>query len=250
MIPKIVFGLVWVLSSLIAGGLGAQMKHPNLDTGYRVAQKTADYSPSKDPWRRLQALYLPFSWQMEKAALKDKAVAKKVGRQLYQRLSPYRKTIRSAAKKFKIPEAVIGAVIMVESAGNSRAKAKTSSAKGLMQTIDSTFYSARKGLAQMGINIANSPYDPHASIMAGSWYLDRMYAQVLNDHHSPGHQRGDVNSWQKALEYYYAGPYHGRNKEPVVITYAGGRQIVIDKAAYSRKVLQWANLMQVSGRFG
>jgi soluble lytic murein transglycosylase-like protein len=216
----------------------------------KVLSKSTGHRQIEDPWQRLQALYLPFTRQMEKAALKYKSAARTVSKRLHGRLSPYRKMIRAAARTFDIPEAVLGAVIMVESAGNSQAKASTSSAKGLMQTIDSTFYSARQGLAQRGIHIRNSPYDPHASIMAGSWYLDQMYARAMDDHPIPDHRRGDVKSWKKALEYYYAGPYHGRNKEPVVITYTGGRQIVIKKEAYSQKVLQWANLMQGSGRSG
>ena len=70
---------------------------------------------------------------------------------------------------------------MVESSGNPKASAKASSAKGLMQTIKSTFAEARSGLKAIKIHIPNDPYSPKASIMAGSWYLDQMFRQMERD---------------------------------------------------------------------
>ena len=150
-----------------------------------------------------------------------------------------------ASQIFNVPVEVIAAVIMVESSGNPVAAAKTSSAKGLMQTIDATFNSARKKLATQGITIKNNPYDPHASIMAGTWYLDQMFRQVERDR-GASLDRNSLNSWRLPAEYYYAGPGHGRRRSPVVIIYSGGRKLRVDKADYSHKVLQWARMVDKS----
>ena len=136
---------------------------------------------------------------------------------------------------------------MAESGGNPRAQASTSTAKGLMQTIAGTFRDARKDLIAQGILIEDDPFDPHASIIAGAWYLDRMYAQAAVDRNQPDLNRRDIVSWRYPVEYYYAGPGHGRKKKKRVVVYAGGKQVVIDKPAYSRKVLQWAEIMDRSG---
>lgn len=70
---------------------------------------------------------------------------------------------------------------MAESGADPYAKAKTTSAKGLMQTIASTFEMARNGLADQGIRISDDPFDPESSIIAGAWYLDRMYTKAVKD---------------------------------------------------------------------
>ena len=54
-------------------------------------------------------------------------------------------------------------------------------------------------------------------------------------------------SWQVPVEYYYAGPGNGRKEKKRLIIYTGGRRILIDKPAYSSKVLQWAKIMSRSG---
>ena len=128
MYPSLLIALIWILPCAALAGSGLEKSA----VGDLLVARTQNDDPAADPWRRLQALYLPFTWQMEKQALKSRHAAKKVRQGFYQRLSPYRPLIQEAARRFNIPEAVIGAVIMVESAGNSRAKAKTSSAKGLM----------------------------------------------------------------------------------------------------------------------
>jgi len=131
---------------------------------------------------------------------------------------------------------------MVESGGNPHAAAKTSSAKGLMQTIDATFAEARRALAVQGIKIRNDPFKPRASIMAGTWYLDQMYRQVIRDR-GEVLQRNSITSWRLPTEYYYAGPGHGRKRSQVVMIYAGGKQIRVDKSGYSSKVLRWAHIL-------
>jgi len=200
--------------------------------------------PNTDPWLRLQAIFLPFTEKTETAALVDTAARKKVSGYLHGNLKPYSHFIQKAGRMFNIPEEIIGAVIMVESAGNPKAKAKTSSAQGLMQTVNGTFNMAKKKLLASGIRIAKSPYDPHASIMAGSWYLNRMYERAKTDGKSRINSRQHFDSWKYPLEYYYAGPENGRKKEDTVIIYAGGKRVVVDKPAYSKKVLKWAKIMK------
>jgi len=208
---------------------------------------TEKQGPRHDPWARLRAIYLPFSEAIETAALTDHKAARKVSGHLHKALRPYAHIINDAARRFLIPSEIIGAVIMAESGGNSRAQASTSTAKGLMQTIAGTFRDAREDLMAQGILIEDDPFDPQASIIAGAWYLDQMYAQATMDRKRPDLNRQDIASWRYPVEYYYAGPGHGRKKKKRVIIYAGGKQVVIDKPAYSRKVLQWAEIMSKPG---
>ena len=183
----------------------------------------------------------------ESTALTDHKEAIRISGLLHEALRPYEDFIREAAMRFRVPPVIIGAVIMAESGGNSRAKTRTSSARGLMQTIAGTFQEAREDLISKGIAIDDDPFDPRASIMAGSWYLDRMYAQAAMDREENALNRRDIATWRYPLEYYYAGPGNGRKEKERVIIYAGGKRVVIDKPAYSRKVLQWAEIMSKSG---
>jgi len=203
--------------------------------------------PVLDPWAYLRAIYLPFTEAAEKAALTDQKSARKVSGHLHRALLPYEDFIHEAAQRFDIPPEIIGAVIIVESGGNSRARARTSTAKGLMQTIDGTFRDARKDLLAKGIHIEDDPFDPRVSIMAGTWYLDRMYSQAAINHEKEVRNRQDIKSWRYPVEYYYVGPNNGRKDRELVAVYAGGRRVIIDKPAYSRKVLRWARIISKHG---
>ena len=200
---------------------------------------------ASDPWEKLWVVCLPFTEEAESAALNSPEAGRQIASYLHRALLPYVDTIDEAAVKFNIPEEIIGAVIMVESGGDADARANTSSAKGLMQTISGTFRDARNGLLSQGVFINNNPFDPYASIMAGSWYLDRMFETASDDGKHGLFSRQDLFSWRFPVEYYYAGPKNGRKGQNVVIMYAGGRRVVIDKAAYSRKVLHWARIMKM-----
>jgi soluble lytic murein transglycosylase-like protein len=212
-----------------------------------ISSNTEKRIAEQDPWARLRAVYLPFSESLETRALTDHNAARKVSDHLHEALRPYARIVRDAARRFRIPAEIIGAVIMAESGGNKRAQATTSTAKGLMQTIAGTFREARESLISQGIFIENDPFDPRASITAGAWYLDRMYAQAASDKNHPDRNRRNIASWRHAVEYYYAGPGNGRKKIKRLVVYAGGKRIVIDKPAYSEKVLQWAEIMNRSG---
>lgn len=201
------------------------------------------HSSQQDPWRQLQAIYLTFTQQQESDALVDNVARRKVAGELHKALKPYEHLIDQASRQFNIPREIIAAVIMVESGGDSQASATTSSAKGLMQTIDGTFSVARNGLRKQNFYIKDNPFDPRSSIMAGSWYLSRMFDLAFQDGKFTG-TRSDVRSWKCAAEYYFAGPGNGRNKKDVVIVYSGGDKVVIDKPAYSQKVLRWAQIMR------
>ncbi|CAN2045954.1 putative Transglycosylase SLT domain-containing protein [Candidatus Magnetomoraceae bacterium gMMP-1] len=158
-----------------------------------------------------------------------------------KRLKPYQKTIHRASINFDVPEQIIGAVILQESSGNPRAKAKTSSAKGLMQTINSTFAFAKKNLKKLGITISD-PYKPEDSIYAGAWYLSYVFELAKQDW-PKFNDRKKIEMWEKALEYYYAGPTWGKNPKPIFHAYINGKKIVIKKAYYSRKVLEYAFIL-------
>jgi soluble lytic murein transglycosylase-like protein len=199
---------------------------------------------AEDPWAKLRAIYLPFTEEEEKEAVTGTAAGQKVAAGIHTRLTAYEPFIKEASARFNVPIEIITAVIMVESGGNANAKAPTSSASGLMQTISSTFAEAGSALAAQGIEITPDPFDPRASIMAGTWYLDRMYAAAAADRPDFCVDRNRVASWKYPLEYYYAGPSYGSNRSPVVIIYANGKKILVDKPAYSGKVLQWAKILR------
>jgi hypothetical protein len=98
-----------------------------------------------------------------------------------------------------------------------------------------------------GIAIKDNPFDPRASIMAGAWYLNEMYKRALADKKPGVGDRNKRNSWKHPLQYYYAGPSGGRKNGDSVIIYAGGKKVVVDKKAYSQKVLRWAKIMEKYG---
>ena len=208
-----------------------------------VSQELEKKRPEPDPWTCLREIYLPFTEGAEKEALADPKSARIVSGYLQKALLPYKDFIHEAAQRFDIPPEIIGSVIMVESGGNARARARTSTAKGLMQTIDGTFRDARDGLRSKGILINDDPFDPRVSIMAGAWYLDRMYSQAAIYHGKEVRNRQAIKSWRYPVEYYYAGPRNGQKDRELVVVYAGGRRVIIDKPAYSRKVLRWARII-------
>jgi soluble lytic murein transglycosylase-like protein len=199
-----------------------------------------------DPWQLLRAKFLPFSRQEEEMARHQAVHAGTFQDRFAVRLKPYQSLIAAASRQFDIPWALLQAVIMAESGGNPRARAGITSAKGLMQTIDPTFKMARTGLAQKGIAIADDPFDPEASIMAGAWYLDRMYQQALSDGKMARTDRDDIGSWRYPLEYYYAGPGNGVRAENKIQVYSNGETRVIDKRAYSGKIQSWAQILAAS----
>lgn len=208
-----------------------------------VSVKVSEVLDVDDPWRKLQDYFIPFTEQQEVEALTNHKRAIEIAGKLHKRLYPFRAYIALASERFAVPPEIIGAVIMVESSGNPRAKAKTSSAKGLMQTIDSTFRMALVALKKKGIALVDSPFNVQSSIMTGSWYLGQMYEQAVRDGRLTRNGRASIPHWKLPSEYYYAGPGHGKKKHNVVITYVGGKRIVIDKSAYSQKVLRWATIM-------
>lgn len=146
--------------------------------------------------------------------------------------------IAEAERRFLVPAALIAAVIAQESAGNPRARAPDTSAKGLMQTIDATFAQARAVLAGRGIHIRD-PFVPRDSVLAGSWYLSHCFELARRDGVG-GQNRQNLAHWRHALEYYYAGPSLGRRPEAMVQVSRGGRTVSVNKARYARQVLKRA----------
>jgi soluble lytic murein transglycosylase-like protein len=212
-------------------------------------ETSAPKAPARrnDPWRRLQALYLPFTREAEEQALAKPGGDPRVSASLARLIAPYGDEIKRASTLFDIPEPIIGAVILVESAANPNSKARDTSASGLMQTIDGTYSMAKEALDELGIQIAETPFDPRSSILAGSWYLDLMFRKALEDRRMADTRRDRTGSWKVPLEYYYAGPGNGRRQGDRVIVYRNGRRVVIDKSVYSEKVLRWAHLLAQAG---
>ncbi|MCD6292479.1 MAG: lytic transglycosylase domain-containing protein [Deltaproteobacteria bacterium] len=211
---------------------------PTVKTSLLLPQSQKKVFAANDPWQRLRHVVIPFTIDDERALLagEDEMSSSPIKK----KLASWSREIENAATFFQIPRAIIEAVIMVESGGNPRAKAQTSTASGMMQTIKSTFSEARRALLGQGIIIADNPFDPYASIMAGSWYLDKMFVQARADGKTGMKTRTELSAWRYPLEYYYAGPGHGRKAEPRILIYSGGKRLLIDKPAYSQKVLGWA----------
>ncbi len=225
--------------------LRKQFKEKPEEATERNQIKTDD-TKAEDPWVKLQAIYLPFTEEEETAAATDKTAGKKVASGIHAKLMPFESVILAASEKFNVPKEIISGVIMVESGGNPNARAKTSSASGLMQTISGTYSDARSALAKQGIRIDVSPFDPRSSIFAGTWYLSRMYKMAKSNRPEDLTGRADIDGWKYPLEYYYAGPGNGAKREPVVIIYSGGKKVVVDKPAYSNKVLKWARILRAA----
>lgn len=77
--------------------------------------------------------------------------------------------VREAAKRFRIPEHWIYAVIRIESAGRTRA-VSSAGAMGLMQLMPGTWARQRARFA-----LGSDPFDPRDNILAGTSYLREMY---------------------------------------------------------------------------
>ncbi len=207
-------------------------------------KKKAEPGEAYDPWSELRKIYLPFTQQEEDEAVKDYQSGLIFSKKLLIPIRPYLDFIEECSEKFSVPKEVIGAVMLVESGGNPRAAARTSSAKGLMQTIKGTFNTARKSLSKRGVYIDDDPFDPRSSIYAGTWYLEYVFNAFIDE--SPGLMlsRMDIENWKTPVKYYYAGPGDGARKEDLIIKYIDGRKLVIDKGRYCKKVMRYARLLK------
>jgi soluble lytic murein transglycosylase-like protein len=237
-----------ILFSVVFCGVSHASEDPwsNLRKQYEKTKiKKVIEKEQQDPWKLLRAVYLPFSMSEEKRAVADPEMAKSFTRKFNTRLLQYNTIIKRAANRFNIPQEIIKAVIMAESGGDNYAKAKTTSAKGLMQTIDSTFLMARKGLENEGIYISDDPFEPESSIMAGTWYLNRMYEKSIRDGKIISGNRKAISTWRYSLEYYYAGPVHGAKDKNKIYVFSNGKRRIIDKRAYSKKIQKWAQILAV-----
>jgi soluble lytic murein transglycosylase-like protein len=81
-------------------------------------------------------------------------------------LEQYARIIREQGARYRVPPALIGAIVAVESGGNARAE-NPSGAQGLMQLKPAT--AARYGVTDL--------FDPTANITAGTRYLHDLLAR-------------------------------------------------------------------------
>jgi hypothetical protein len=160
---------------------------------------------------------------------------------VYDVISKYGAVIARSSKLFNIPQKIIIGVILTESGGDPFARAETTSAKGLMQTIDSTFEMAYKALKAQGISIVNDPFDPTASILAGSWYLDRMFHQAVLELKADPYERQELRSWGTAIEYYFAGTRKGINPPNMTELFCRGSHGTLKGQRYAGKVIYTAS---------
>lgn len=90
------------------------------------------------------------------------------------RIEHWRPYIAEAARRFRVPEAWIAAVMKAESAGltrlNGRPITSRAGAMGLMQVMPDT-YAAMRAQHRLGPD----PYDPRDNILAGAAYLRALY---------------------------------------------------------------------------
>lgn len=82
--------------------------------------------------------------------------------------------IAEAARRFGLPPAWIARVMRAESGGRTRLYGRPivspKGAMGLMQLMPGTWAEAR-----LALGLGGDPHDPHDNILAGAWYLRRMY---------------------------------------------------------------------------
>ncbi|MBW1854371.1 MAG: lytic transglycosylase domain-containing protein [Deltaproteobacteria bacterium] len=215
-----------------------------LQDAFPAEKEKIDAKEEYDPWKALRRVYLPFTEREEEEAAKNIQKAKPFSKKLLNLLKPYQGLINECSQKFNVPEEIIGAVILVESGGNKKAAAKTSSARGLMQTIRSTFKAARSTLKGKGIDIEDDPYNPRSSIYAGTWYLKHIYKKAQKDNPGKLISRSDIENWCTPAKYYYAGPADGSKREDIIIKYIGGKKLVVDKQTYCNKVMRYAKFLK------
>jgi len=84
-------------------------------------------------------------------------------------VDPFAAFITEASKRFAVPEHWIRSVMLVESAGEVRARSRKG-AMGLTQIMPETWTELRARY-----NLGTDPYDPRDNIMAGTAYLREMY---------------------------------------------------------------------------
>ena len=78
---------------------------------------------------------------------------------------------------------------------------------------------------------------------AGGWYLNYCFGMARHDY-PDNSDRGNLERWARALEYYYAGPAWGRDPRPIVHVYRNGKRTQIHKARYSEGVLEYARALE------
>lgn len=215
-----------------------------LQNAFPGEKEKSDEKEEYDPWEALRRVYLPFTEIEEEEAVKDIHKARSFSKKLFNLISPYQGLIEECSQKFNVPEEIIGAVILVESGGDKKAAAKTSSARGLMQTIHSTFKEARYFLKDQGIKIEDNPFNPRSSIYAGTWYLNHVFDKVRKDNPGKWLSRLDIKDWRLPAKYYYAGPADGSKREEIIIKYIDGKKLVVDKGTYCQKVMRYARLLR------
>lgn len=158
-----------------------------------------------------------------------------------QEIDRFASYIVEASEQFGVPQEIIAAVILQESGGDPLASASSTSARGLMQTIHSTFNLAKTALAKQGI-IVRTPFSPKDSIFAGTWYLADCF-RTAREHFPYLGDGSDPKDWEKALQYYYVGPALGRNAAPMVKVRRGDATVYVDKARYARGILARSQLI-------
>jgi len=188
---------------------------------------------------------LPFTQEDEKLAETGNKVAiKKIKDGFIRRIDKYRLIIHDAASRFNVPEEIIISVINTESGGLADAKNPTSSAKGLMQIIDSTYTFTRNNLRKKSIFLDVSPFDPKSSIFAGSWYLSYCFNQVQMKHPELEKlNRGVVSHWNYALRYYFFGPGYEKNTDEKFVYYSNSKVLKLKGDAYADKILTYARML-------
>lgn len=184
---------------------------------------------------------LPFTPEEEEKAATDIKVRKKVRTGLISNIEPFMDHIEEASKLLDVPQPIIISVINTESGGNPKAKNPRSTAKGLMQTIDSTYTMAKNKLKQDYARTISNPYDPRSSILAGTWYLRYVYDWAADRNSILVGGRADIENWKKALMNYYLGPGHERYLEGKYVVYPNGHAEPISNAnRYVSKIMRFA----------
>lgn len=106
-------------------------------------------------------------------------------------LTKYDANIQKYSKEFGVPPELVAIVLSIESGGNPNVKDSPKQARGLMQTIKSTYNAMVKGTAYAGVSF--DKMTPEASLFAGIKYLAQQY-------------NANGGDFEKTLIAYNAGP--------------------------------------------
>src|SRR6056297_3869720 len=140
--------------------------------------------------------------------------------------------IADAARRCRIPQPSIRAVMEVESAGNPRAVSHAG-AMGLMQIMPGTWAELREAH-----RLGNDPFDPRDNILAGTAYLRQMYDRFGSPGFLAAYNAGPAR-YQNHLDTGRALPRETRNYLAILAPLIGDGTNVAQAVSNPQRTQDW-----------